>query len=490
MKFYWFNKMRTRRRTFLYILKKLLSLLPFYLFPLIFIKSSKADTTYPILDPLQSDSFIAEDISNFVSVKDFGAIGDGSSHLLSKKYGTLQDAQDVYPFVNSLDHELDWAALQAALNSGKNILVPEGKYLISEVAETRGRSLKICGQGDKSILVSDSVILRLINCSNSIVSHLRLENATNPFLIDRWNDGMGYQPTVNDPEYKFLSLEQQNQDITPQINIINNQRTQVNSISGNFAAIVFWSSQYCSVSNCNIRAGKNFAGGIVFWSHSLVRNIGNKVLDNEVRYASFSGIVFAAAESCVCKGNRVEKVGESCYKTWQGEAKGIALRCRKLYFSNNIAIKAQYDNFDLSSDYPHQGTHIADIDAIDNISLEAGRMGFYVDGQQFRLKRNRVEGSGLSGMFLDVGDSTVSDNQFTNNNKRNEASGYHELSLTELGRGNIVKENIFKRDGSYHGNAIYSRSSDTTFLGNTSHNASFNFKVVPLNETNNSEEID
>ena len=486
--------MYSKRRTFLYILEKLLSSLSIYIlsgaFILVKTKASKANTNNTILDSPQSDSLIAEDVSNFVSIKDFGAIGGGLSHLLSKEYATLRDAQRIYPFVDSLDHELDWAALQAALHSGKDVLIPEGKYIISETAEIQDRSLKIYGKGDKSILVSDSAILRLINCSDSEIGYLRLENATNPFLIDRWNDGMGYQPTVNDPEYKFLSLKQQNQDITPQINIFNNQRTKVKSVSGNFTAIIFWNSQYCSVSNCNIRAGKNFAGGIVFWSDSLVKNIGNEALDNEVRYASFSGIVFAGAESCVCKGNRVEKVGESCYKTWQGEAKDINLRCRKISFNKNVAIQAQFDNFDLSSDYPHQGNHIADSDAINNTSLKAGGMGFYVDGKNFLLEGNVVEDSGLSGMFLEVSDSTISRNQFANNNRRNKASGHHELSLTGLGRGNLVRENIFKRDKLYHGNAIYSDSPDTTFVDNTASNSSFNFKVVPRSKTNNLEKID
>jgi hypothetical protein len=487
----YFNKMYTKRRIFLYSLGKLLSLLLICLFPTAFAlaktKTRKISTKHTMHEFPQSHPLIAKGGADFASIKNFGAIGDGSSHLLSGEYATLHDAQQIYPFVNSLDHELDWAALQAALNSGRDVLIPEGRYIISEAAEVQHRSLKIYGEGDKSILVSDDVILKLVNCSDSVIGYLRLENATSPFLIDRWKDGMGYQPTVNDPEYKFLSSKQQNQNITPQINIMNSQKMKVKAVSGNFTAIVFWNSQYCSVSNCNIRAGKSFAGGIVFWSDSLVKNVGNEVIDNEVRYASFSGIVFSGAESCICKGNRVEKVGESCYKTWSGEMNGIDLRCRKIYFNENLATQAYYDNFDLSSDFPHQGTHIADIDAIDNISLKAGRMGFYADGRRFRLERNTIKDSGLSGMFLDLGDSTICCNQFASNNQRKEISGHHELSLTGLGRGNFVKSNVFKRDTPYNGNAIYNDSPDTVFVDNTSYNASFNFKVAPLNQTNNLE---
>jgi hypothetical protein len=50
-----------------------------------------------------------------ISVKWFGAIGDGNSHPLSTRYGSLVAAQADYPFVTSLNDEIDWAALQAAI---------------------------------------------------------------------------------------------------------------------------------------------------------------------------------------------------------------------------------------------------------------------------------------------------------------------------------------------------------------------------------------
>ena len=52
-----------------------------------------------------------------INVRDYGAIGDGSSHPLSDHYGTLADAQLFYPHATSLSDEMDWAALQAAANA-------------------------------------------------------------------------------------------------------------------------------------------------------------------------------------------------------------------------------------------------------------------------------------------------------------------------------------------------------------------------------------
>lgn len=51
-----------------------------------------------------------------VSVKRFGAIGDGDSHPLSGYFPTLAAAQAVYPHAVSLSDEIDWCAIQACIN--------------------------------------------------------------------------------------------------------------------------------------------------------------------------------------------------------------------------------------------------------------------------------------------------------------------------------------------------------------------------------------
>lgn len=49
-------------------------------------------------------------------VRRFGAVWDGNTHPVSERYKTLAAAQAVYPHVTSLKDEIDWAALQAAVN--------------------------------------------------------------------------------------------------------------------------------------------------------------------------------------------------------------------------------------------------------------------------------------------------------------------------------------------------------------------------------------
>jgi hypothetical protein len=73
-------------------------------------------------------------LRDFVSVKDFGAIGDGLSHPLSSIFSTLSAAQSVYPIATSLTQEIDFIAGQTANNycyakGGGAVYWPAGHYI-------------------------------------------------------------------------------------------------------------------------------------------------------------------------------------------------------------------------------------------------------------------------------------------------------------------------------------------------------------------------
>lgn len=82
-----------------------------------------------------------------VSIKDFGAIGDGVNHPLSERYLTLTSAQSVYPFVTSLSQSIDWAATQAAFNASDAITAPAGKYYISGNVTKKSSPIWFKGDG-------------------------------------------------------------------------------------------------------------------------------------------------------------------------------------------------------------------------------------------------------------------------------------------------------------------------------------------------------
>lgn len=71
-----------------------------------------------------------------LSVKDFGAIGDGVLHKLSERFTTLAEAQAVYPFVTSLDQSIDYVSIQQAVNTAiatkRRLRLPEGNYYCSD----------------------------------------------------------------------------------------------------------------------------------------------------------------------------------------------------------------------------------------------------------------------------------------------------------------------------------------------------------------------
>lgn len=80
---------------------------------------------------------VADNITDFANVKNFGAIGDGQYHPLSERFSTLAMAQVAYPHATSLSQSIDWAAAQAALNYAElhascAVYVPAGIYVSTD----------------------------------------------------------------------------------------------------------------------------------------------------------------------------------------------------------------------------------------------------------------------------------------------------------------------------------------------------------------------
>lgn len=73
-------------------------------------------------------------LDNWITVQDFGALGDGQSHPVSEIFSGLAAAQMAFPHVTSMDDELDWAAIQAAINSGKKLVQfdDDGSYVLNK----------------------------------------------------------------------------------------------------------------------------------------------------------------------------------------------------------------------------------------------------------------------------------------------------------------------------------------------------------------------
>ena len=116
-------------------------------------------------------------IKQIVSIKDFGAIGDGGTHPLSERYATLTAAQAVYPFVTSLTQTIDWAAIQAATNSIVStspnvgtVFIPTGNYITKDSIDCSSSSysyLEYRGQGQTYIRNYSATPLATFDCSGA-----------------------------------------------------------------------------------------------------------------------------------------------------------------------------------------------------------------------------------------------------------------------------------------------------------------------------------
>lgn len=129
-----------------------------------------------------------------VSVKDFGAIGDGNSHPLSNYFSTLGQAQVVYPHATALTNELDWCAIQAAVNYFKGIttiprgavLIPQGYYLCDQPVTATQQAISFFGETRRS-------------------STIQWNDGVNGFVINTTIDGS--TSTLNHQEVSFVDLE-------------------------------------------------------------------------------------------------------------------------------------------------------------------------------------------------------------------------------------------------------------------------------------------
>jgi hypothetical protein len=70
-----------------------------------------------------------------VTASPFNAVANGGAHALSTRFSTLAEAQVVYPFATALTQQIDWAALQLAVNTasaagGGVIWLPAGRPLV------------------------------------------------------------------------------------------------------------------------------------------------------------------------------------------------------------------------------------------------------------------------------------------------------------------------------------------------------------------------
>lgn len=136
------------------------------------------------------------------SIKDFGAIGDGTLHTVQEwitagKFANLAAVQAVFPFVTATTDSIDWVALQGAIKAlplntadtgvlspkgfanGGCVLIPRGRYYINKVVSMQ-RGLRLTGESRESSqlisLIGNNSVLQYTDSGRYIQDEIVIEN--------------------------------------------------------------------------------------------------------------------------------------------------------------------------------------------------------------------------------------------------------------------------------------------------------------------------
>ncbi len=349
------------------------------------------------------------------------------------------------------------AAFQAAYNARKPLFLSPGKYLMT--GTVKGNSpLLLVGSGAQSIIINDTPVFSVHGTGGHYLDNFRMQAATRlepvsprgfptpqpgtPITVDRKGTHIGYQPVGADEDiWNKLSKKQQAQNFGPTLSM-SSDGIHIYRITGDLVSIILFDVQYSEVALCDFRAGKNFVGGIALWHtpRDGAANRHDSIHDNTVRYASVSGIAWAAAENVSIKHNVVEYNGESGLKNYSGQGDGT--------FNSNIEVTGNhsqynhYDGIDLSESYPHSNTQRANSVVSDNVSSNNDRTGTFADGLGWKVTNNVFENNGLSGMSMDISDSVVSGNTLSHNNTLHDSRSHQII----IGPGLPATNNVFEHN--------------------------------------------
>lgn len=369
--------------------------------------------------------------------------------------------------------------IQKALNvSGTIELNSNTTYTVITPIEYTG---KVTIKGNNAKILSDSITFLITDGANSNIRDIEFDTISTPYTVIRTSlvpstytlqySKDGYQPTVNDGDiWSGLTTGRKNQNIESGILFESSTATQsniiVSGIKGNFTSIILKDTDDSIVENCVIKAGKNYAGGILFWC--LDSGIGsgrrNKAVNNIVKYASYSGIVYANQYDGIVTGNDCSFNGESGIKLWQGTSGAVEGKiARGMIISNNKCYSNFYDGIDAQGTY---GTYDALVDMrnliTDNISWFNRQTGLVINGRYNKVSDNIFRSNGVSGIVANNStDSIYEDNIAYGNNTKEVLTGYHQIAV--VGNGNVIKGNQAGHKGITNGYNYYIDGTSSIF---------------------------
>jgi hypothetical protein len=414
------------------------------------------------------------------------ALGIVPSDFFAPTYNLLRYGADPTGVAES---STAWAK---AVSLGR-VIIPEGTFKITSGATHTGQ-IRITGEGRKSILRCDTTILTVTDGPNSTVENFYMENLTAPWIITRdpasWlaakatldatlaqSNGLGYQPTLNDfywngaaqvDYYSTLTTAQKTQNIGPQIAFYGSGAgVDINRIFGRFVSLYINGYTDCTVHDCEFRAGKAVFGGIQIdnYSNSSAVGTNNRVFNNRVSYASFSGADFWNNQDGECTDNRFFRCGESGIRMHAADGTpGLPYNYR-MKISGNHCYENYYDGLDMMAQYPTPDdvpeTHHQ---VSDNYLYRNGGTGINCDGRYNSYTGNHVYKNGRYGFWNYASYSKFSGNYFLDNNQERN-NNWHELLFAGATGYNQADDNFFLGGAGENGKAIFCFTNVPNFIG-------------------------
>ncbi|AZF93990.1 hypothetical protein [Pectobacterium phage Astalicious] len=344
-------------------------------------------------------------------------------------------------------------------------------------------------------LLSDTTALVLNRLGyGSTINNFDMWNVTAPWAITRWgstgdwntseeavaslrqtNDLHYYQPTVNDADvWSALTPEQQNQNISPKLEVHNSDGVVLNTPRGRYALYEFYGCNYCRVFNPNLSGGKGVLGTIVFNNtNATAYGIDNWVVGgDDIRNGSFSGVVHLRNKRGGAINCSPYRSGESGIKTYQNELNGVSARCYEMTYTNCHVKQALYDGLDLASDYGAVSERVADLSlaeapwqelptkhtVIGCSGFNCGGNALHIDGTGNTVIGMKASLSGLSGVH-DYGTRSVYNDVVSVNNARNNIS--HQVTLSKSQVINGITLVLDAATGTNFGYGVYAPLSNT-----------------------------
>ena len=365
--------------------------------------------------------------------------------------------------------------IQAATNTGKAVFWPAGIYKVSGVVYV-GKVVWF-SNGDATIL-SDSSILSATSADDSVIDNLILQNITAPWVITRnpanWaasiigtlqqsNSALGYMPTVNDTDiWGSLTAGQQNQTISATITLDGASNITVSRIKGRFVVVTIKNAIDSVFRDCNLRGGKGTYGALVFDNSATQNGIGNRAINNKVRYSANSGACFLGNSDFEAIGNNCSRNGESGVKTYQNAG----------YYNyrgnivGNTCNENYYDGIDGASSFPLATTILTYHNIVGNRCYRNGGTGLNTDGQGNNVEANHLYFNYKNGIWGVCTNSLIGSNKLVDNNQLRNSST-HELLVDVSGVANnsIINNKIWSGAGA-NSNAIYVSNASTHYIAN------------------------